>query len=247
MRFLRGLLKSSSSCLALAVVGAAPDPIRLPDLPQGEASAAIPASADTRLRCRDPAPDAEHAGLSGVGAAGRWSRRAGRAHPCWRGAAEKQSIDVQYYIWQSGHDRLAPARRVAAPPAERGVRVRLLLDDNGKFFPGLDNSCWNRSRREWTTSEVRIFNPLHDAQPQASVLCLRFLPPEPPDAQQVDDGCDGHRQRDRAGRNIGTSISPMARGTAIIFDFRRGWPWGRPRRYVSADFGTPTGPAGSEL
>ena len=50
-------------------------------------------------------------------------------------AAAERSIDLQYYIWRddlTGNLLLEDLRRAAA----RGVRVRLLVDDNG--IPGLD-------------------------------------------------------------------------------------------------------------
>lgn len=69
------------------------------------------------------------------------------------GAAE-QSIDLQYYIWNSDHSgRYLAARLLAA--ADRGVRVRLLLDDintsgRDRVMQALDDHA---------NIEVRVFNP----------------------------------------------------------------------------------------
>ena len=68
--------------------------------------------------------------------------------------AADASLDVQYYIW---HDdltgRMIMAELLAA--AERGVRVRLLLDDNG--IAGLDPLL--AAVDSHPQIEVRIFNP----------------------------------------------------------------------------------------
>jgi putative cardiolipin synthase len=64
------------------------------------------------------------------------------------------SIDVQYYIW---HDDLTGTLLLAAlkDAAARGVRVRLLVDDNG--VSGLDAELAALDRLE--NFEVRLFNP----------------------------------------------------------------------------------------
>ena len=64
------------------------------------------------------------------------------------------ALDVQYYIWQrdaTGLILLDELRRAA----ERGVRVRLLLDDNGIF--GLDGDL--AALDALPNVEVRLFNP----------------------------------------------------------------------------------------
>jgi len=72
-------------------------------------------------------------------------------------AAAERSIDLQYYIWRddlTGNLLLEDLRRAAA----RGVRVRLLVDDNG--IPGLDRKLrWLASDRNF---EIRIFNPFRN-------------------------------------------------------------------------------------
>lgn len=66
----------------------------------------------------------------------------------------KASIDVQYYIW---HDDLTGTLLLNAlkEAAARGVRVRLLLDDNG--VSGLDDELAALDKLE--NFEVRLFNP----------------------------------------------------------------------------------------
>ncbi len=68
--------------------------------------------------------------------------------------AAVSSIDVQYYIWRAdmtGHLLLKALHRAA----ERGVRVRLLLDDNG--IDGLDDILV--ALDDHPNIEVRLYNP----------------------------------------------------------------------------------------
>ncbi|HAH3629707.1 TPA: phospholipase D family protein [Escherichia coli] len=66
----------------------------------------------------------------------------------------EHTLDVQYYIWQDDMSgRLLFSALLAA--AKRGVRVRLLLDDNNT--PGLDNIL--RLLDSHPRIEVRLFNP----------------------------------------------------------------------------------------
>src|SRR5262249_5239801 len=94
----------------------------------------------------------EHPGLSGIVPL-RVGYDAFAARVLLAEAAE-QTLDVQYYIWHndvSGTMLLDALRRAAA----RGVRVRLLLDDNNTA--GLDEilSALDTHRG----IEVRLFNP----------------------------------------------------------------------------------------
>lgn len=66
------------------------------------------------------------------------------------------AIDVQYYIWRgdlTGYLLLAALQRAA----DRGVRVRLLLDDNGTF--GLDPEL--AALDAHPNMEVRLYNPFN--------------------------------------------------------------------------------------
>lgn len=68
--------------------------------------------------------------------------------------AAQVALDVQYYIWQrdaTGLILLEELRRAA----ERGVRIRLLLDDNG--ITGLDDDL--AAFDALPNVEVRLFNP----------------------------------------------------------------------------------------
>jgi len=67
----------------------------------------------------------------------------------------QRTLDVQYYIWNDDlTGRLLIAELIAA--ADRGVRVRILLDDNPRA--GLD-SIW-RGVTAHPNISVRLFNPL---------------------------------------------------------------------------------------
>jgi cardiolipin synthase C len=68
--------------------------------------------------------------------------------------AAERALDLQYYIWHAdttGNLLLDEVRRAA----DRGVRVRLLLDDNG--IPGLDRDL--AALDAHPNVEVRLFNP----------------------------------------------------------------------------------------
>lgn len=69
------------------------------------------------------------------------------------GMAEK-TLDIQYYIWQNDMSgRLLFSAVLEA--AERGVKVRLLLDDNNTM--GLDETLSQLSRH--SNIQIRLFNP----------------------------------------------------------------------------------------
>jgi putative cardiolipin synthase len=68
--------------------------------------------------------------------------------------AAERTLDVQYYIWHDDNSgRMLLAALHAA--AGRGVRVRLLLDDNG--IAGLDETL--AALHAHPNVEVRLFNP----------------------------------------------------------------------------------------
>ncbi len=68
--------------------------------------------------------------------------------------AAVQSLDVQYYIWKTDTTGLLLLDELRAA-AERGVRVRLLLDDNG--IEGMDRVLSELDALP--NLEVRLFNP----------------------------------------------------------------------------------------
>lgn len=93
-----------------------------------------------------------HPGLSGILTLAA-ARDAFAARMLMVEAAER-SLDVQYYIWRNdvtGTLLLDALLRAA----ERGVRVRLLLDDNG--IAGLDQTLSTLDQHP--NIEVRLFNP----------------------------------------------------------------------------------------
>ncbi len=125
-----------------------------PRLDGVEKTYAIPAAASTRLDEMVMARIGDQPGVSAVQLlqqnAVAFAYRAGTA------AAAERSLDIQYYVWQDDlTGRLLAAELMRA--AERGVRVRLLLDD-------LDA----RTRHDLFQVvdlhphlEVRIFNPFY--------------------------------------------------------------------------------------
>lgn len=66
----------------------------------------------------------------------------------------QQTLDIQYYIWQKDITGTLLFETIV-DAAKRGVRVRVLLDDNG--IKGLDESLAALDRLN--NVEVRIFNP----------------------------------------------------------------------------------------
>lgn len=84
--------------------------------------------------------------------------------------ASQVALDVQYYIWQrdaTGLILLDELRQAA----ERGVRVRLLLDDNG--IAGLDNELAALDALE--NVEVRLFNPFILRRPKLLGYAFDFV------------------------------------------------------------------------
>ncbi|MFC5499034.1 phospholipase D family protein [Caenimonas terrae] len=121
--------------------------------PQGRTeSSALQDTADTRLGRSVAEMARGHPGQSGVFALAQgldaFAARAGLAD------AAERSLDVQYYIWRddmSGGLLLDVLRRAA----DRGVRVRLLLDDNNTA--GMDRVLAELAAHR--NIEVRLFNP----------------------------------------------------------------------------------------
>lgn len=139
----------------------------LPPMPNAPVSKAIPASADTTMGAAIAPMAAEHSELSGIVPLAD-GRDAFVVRVLLSQAAEV-SIDVQYYIWHmdtTGWILLDELRAAA----ERGVRVRLLLDDNG--IPGLDNVL--AGLNELPNVEVRIFNPFTLRNPKLASFVFDF-------------------------------------------------------------------------
>jgi putative cardiolipin synthase len=82
--------------------------------------------------------------------------------------AAERTLDVQYYIWRddiTGNLLLGALQEAA----ERGVRVRLLLDDNGV---AMDAKLLALDRHP--AIEVRLFNPFSVRQPKALGYLTHF-------------------------------------------------------------------------
>jgi putative cardiolipin synthase len=125
---------------------------RLPPLEPRVDSKAIEQSADTRLGRALAASISANPGSSGILALAD-GRDAFAARALLAAAADR-TLDIQYYIWHndtSGGLLFDALRRAA----DRGVRVRLLLDDNNTT--GLDEVLGALDRHP--NIEVRLFNP----------------------------------------------------------------------------------------
>jgi putative cardiolipin synthase len=79
------------------------------------------------------------------------------------------SLDVQYYIWHRDTSGLLLLDELRAA-ADRGVRVRLLLDDNG--IAGLDPVL--AALADHANVSVRLFNPFVIRRPKAIGYLLDF-------------------------------------------------------------------------
>lgn len=84
--------------------------------------------------------------------------------------AATRSLDVQYYIW---HSDLSGTLMIEAmlDAAERGVRVRLLLDDNG--ISGMDALL--AALDAHPNIEIRLFNPFVIRRPKAIGYLTDFV------------------------------------------------------------------------
>jgi putative cardiolipin synthase len=132
----------------------------LPSLEDRSVSAALLDTGSTRLGKAISPLVAAHQGKSGIcplpNAHDAFAARALLAQ------AAERTLDVQYYIWHKDMTGtlLFEALRAAA---ERGVRVRLLLDDNNTA--GLDGTL--AALDAHPNIEVRLFNPFVIREPRA--------------------------------------------------------------------------------
>jgi cardiolipin synthase C len=136
-------------CLAVGLVGGC---AALPSLEDRSTSTTVFDTRDTRLgKLISPLVDA-HPGLSGIYPLPN-ARDAFAARMLLAQDAER-TLDARYYIWRNdvSGTLLFDALRAAA---DRGVRVRLLLDDNDTS--GLDTIL--ASLDAHPNIEVRLFNP----------------------------------------------------------------------------------------
>ncbi|MDE8650551.1 phospholipase D family protein [Novosphingobium album (ex Liu et al. 2023)] len=124
----------------------------LPPLEPRPASRHFAETGDTPLAQGTAALRAGHGGLTGVHMLEQ-GRDAFAARILLARAA-RRSLDIQYYIW---HGDLSGTLLLQAvhQAADRGVRVRMLLDDNG--ITGLDPVLAALDRHP--NIEIRLFNP----------------------------------------------------------------------------------------
>ncbi len=132
----------------------------LPPLEPRMPSEALSDTEDTRLGRGIEQDAAARPGLSGIHLLAD-AHQAFAARVLLARAAER-SLDIQYYIWRDDLSGmlLLDALREAA---DRGVRVRLLLDDNG--IAGLDGLLAALDIHPMI--EVRLFNPFFVRRPKA--------------------------------------------------------------------------------
>lgn len=146
-RFLKGRL--AAGLIACALLGGCSP---LPPLDGRVASSALTDTGATLIGKAVAPLTSAHPGLSGVHVLTD-GRHAFAARMMMADKAER-SLDVQYYIWRNdttGTLLLGALRNAAA----RGVRVRLLLDDNNT--EGLDGALALLAAQP--NVEVRLFNP----------------------------------------------------------------------------------------
>ena len=126
----------------------------LPPMPERPQSAALDAQHTARTQLGQAiAPQLlQHPSLSGIHTLSD-PLEAFAARMLLARAAER-SLDVQYYIWRGDHTGTLLLQALAQA-AQRGVRVRLLLDDGGTA--GLDRELAALALHPQI--EVRLFNP----------------------------------------------------------------------------------------
>ena len=152
-----------SLLLSLLLAGCA----ALPSLEGRVASSVITDTDGTRLGMAIVPLAAQHPGVSGIYPLAD-GRDAFAARALLAAAAER-SLDVQYYIWHKDitGTLLFDALRQAA---ERGVRVRLLLDDNNTS--GMDQILTMLGKQK--NIDIRLFNPFVPRSPRALAFVTDF-------------------------------------------------------------------------
>ncbi len=164
------LLKKIAAVIALLFVAvlALRFVFPLPDISERAESKSIAISSETKLGRVILSKTETHPGKSGIEALLN-GKKALDYRIALADMAE-QSLDVQYYIW---HDDVSGILLMDAlkRASERGVRVRLLLDDNG--IPGLDGLMSTMSAMD--NFEVRLFNPSIVRRPKLLGYAFHFM------------------------------------------------------------------------
>ena len=180
---------------------------RLPATAGRPYSTAIPASADTRIGQAVGPLVSAHPGLSGIHALPD-AHDAFAARMLLAAHAER-SLDIQYYIWR---DDVAGNLLFAAlaKAADRGVRVRLLLDDHNTA--GLDAVLTDLEAHP--NVEVRLFNPaaLRQARWLAYLVDFRRMNRRMHNKSFTAD----NRVTIIGGRNIGDEYFDIAQEFAFV-------------------------------
>lgn len=140
----------------------------LPDISQRSNEDALPVDAATLLGQRVQTAQDGHPGKSGV-------MPLANGHDALASRLAlidmaSQSVDAQYYIW---HDDTSGMLLLDAldRAAKRGVRVRLLLDDNG--VPGLDP--YMAALNADPNFQIRLFNPSTIRRPKMAGYAIDFM------------------------------------------------------------------------
>lgn len=140
---------------------------RLPSLENRTTSIAVTDTGATRLGKAVAPLLASHPGLSGIRTL-RDARDAFAARYMLASAADR-TLDVQYYIWRRDLSGVL-LMKALVDAADRGVRVRLLLDDTGTT--GLDDVL--AAVDAHPRIEVRLFNPFVVRKPRAAGYLTDF-------------------------------------------------------------------------
>lgn len=161
MRLLRAMPRGLiwSAAIAALLIFAARQIYRLPDLDKRVASYSLGLAGRSAIGARVAGLMESHSDTSGV-------------YPLFHGAeayaarvllarAARHSIDARYSIWQKDETGL-PLLGALLDASQRGVRVRLLVDDNGT--PDLDREL--AALNQLDNFEMRVFNPFTLRQPK---------------------------------------------------------------------------------
>lgn len=140
----------------------------LPSLVGRQASHAIPAGKETALYRNIQPLVAANPGKSGILPLFQGTDAFSARMLLARSA--QTSIDAQYYIWQNDLTGI-PLLNELRKAAERGVRVRLLVDDNGT--PDMDAEL--AALNALPTAEVRVFNPFNLRSPRLVSYLFDFF------------------------------------------------------------------------
>lgn len=166
MRLIKAVLALLLVAAAAVVVARLLFP--LPSIKDRPAETALPGVTDSALARMVAQGSAENPGKSGVLpiAAGHDAI----ASRLFLAGIAQRSIDVQYYIW---HDDTSGRLLLRAlyEASKRGVRVRLLLDDNG--IPGLDPTVAALDAQP--NFDIRLFNPSMIRSPKLLGYSFDFI------------------------------------------------------------------------